>query len=166
MTVPTNNDVLNEATETYNISVGGVSAIGTITDNDPTLPTLSIDDVTVVENIAGGLATFTVTLSTASGQTVTVVYNTSNGTAVQPGDYTSTTNTITFLPGQTSQTITVPINNDTTDETSETFFVNLVTPTNATIADNLGVGTIIDNDNAPTIASITSATQIECIPSH
>ena len=60
----------------------------------------------------------------------------------------------------TTQTITVPIANDTVFENSETFNVNLVTPTNATISDNLGVGTITDNDTAPAL-SVSSATVAE-----
>ena len=160
MTVPTIDNALNEATETYNISVGGVSAVGTITDNDAT-PTLSINDVTVDE--AAGTASFTVTLSAASGRTVTVGYNTSNGTATAGTDYSNSTGTLTFAPGTTTQTITVPITNDTLYEgvVGETFNVNLVTPTNATILDALGVGTITDNDAAPTITSVTAATQTE-----
>ena len=160
VTIPTFDDALNEANETYNLTIGGTTGVGTIIDNDPT-PTLSINDVTVAENVAGGLATFTVTLSAASGQTVTVGYNTSNGTATAGSDYTSTTGTVTFAPGQTTQTITVPITNDTLYEPNETFYVNLVTPTNATIADNLGVGTIADNDPVPTVSSITADSQLE-----
>jgi Calx-beta domain len=144
---------------TYTVSSGGVTETGSINVN--VRPEISINDVAVVENVAGGLATFTVTLSAASAQTITVLYNTSNGTAVQPGDYTSSTGTVTFLPGQTTQTITVPIINDTTDESNETFYVNLVTPTNATISDSLGVGTIIDNDAAPTISLVSAASATE-----
>jgi uncharacterized protein (TIGR03437 family) len=44
-----------------------------------------------------------------------------------------------------STTINVTVNSDTTFEPSETFFVNLSNPTNATISDNQGVGTIVDN---------------------
>ena len=95
-----------------------------------------------------------------SSQTVTVGYNTSNGTATAGSDYTNTSGTLTFAPGVTTQTITVPIANDTVFENSETFNVNLVTPTNATISDNLGVGTITDNDTAPAL-SVSSATVAE-----
>ncbi|OYV02663.1 MAG: hypothetical protein CFE26_21895, partial [Verrucomicrobiales bacterium VVV1] len=154
VTVPTVDDAINEPSpETFTLAVGGVTGTGNITDNDGA-PTLSINDVTV--NEAAGTATFTVTLSAASGQTVTVGYNTSNGTATAGADYTSATGTLTFAPGVLTQTITVNITNDTIYEgaTGETFNVNLVTPTNATIADNLGLGTITDNDTPPTITSV------------
>ena len=158
ITIPTINDTTDEPNETINLSVGGVAAVGTIVDNDDA-PSLSINDITVDE--AAGTATFTVTLSTASGLTVTVGYNTSNGTATAGSDYISTANTLTFAPGETTKTITVNIADDTTDEPNETFLVNLVLPTNATISDATGVGIITDNDNAPTIASVTAGTAVE-----
>jgi T1SS-143 domain-containing protein len=141
-------DALDEFDETTSLTVGGVTAVGTINDNDPT-PTLSIDDVTV--NEAAGTATFTVTLSAASGQTVTVNYATANGTATAGSDYTAASGTLTFAPGVTTQTVTVSILNDVVTESSETFNVNLSGAVNATIADGLGVGTIIDNDAPPVL---------------
>ena len=102
------------------------------------------------------------------GQTVTVGYNTSNGTATAGADYTAATNTLTFAPGVTTQIITVAIANDTTFEGAETFNVNLVTPTNATIADNLGLGTIRDDgtgsggtDNDTPALSVSTITVAE-----
>ncbi|MDD1460077.1 hypothetical protein MEO39_08225, partial [Dolichospermum sp. ST_sed2] len=53
---------------------------------------------------------------------------------------------------ETSKTITVPIIGDTAVEANETFLVNLSNPTNATIADSQGLGTITNDDtttNAP-----------------
>ena len=153
-------DLLDEADETYNLTVGGITGVGTIVDDDAT-PSLSINDVTV--NEAAGTASFTVTLSAASGQTVTVGYNTTNGTATAGADYTAGSGTLTFAPGVTTQTVTVNISNDTLFEgvTAETFNVNLATPTNATIADNLGIGSITDNDLAPTVSTVSAASATE-----
>jgi hypothetical protein len=98
-------------------------------------------------------AIFTVTLSSVSAQTVTVDYVTSDGTATSPDDYNSIAlTTLSFDPGSTTQTITVPVNGDVFDETDETFLVNLSNVTNATISDNQGLGTIADDDPAPTIS--------------
>ncbi|MCF8150978.1 MAG: retention module-containing protein, partial [Burkholderiaceae bacterium] len=148
VSVPTTGDLLDEASETYNLTVGGITGVGTILDDDAT-PTLSVNDVTV--NEAAGTASFTVSLSAAGGQSVTVGYNTSDGTATAGADYTATSGTLTFAPGETTKTVTVAITNDTVFEgaVGETFNLNLVSPTNATIADNLGLGTITDNDSAP-----------------
>ncbi|MBC7817849.1 MAG: hypothetical protein IAG10_13235, partial [Planctomycetaceae bacterium] len=141
-------------TGSINASITDTQGIGTIIDDDAT-PSVSINDVTVTEGNAGPgsvAATFTVTLSAASGQTVTVNAATANNTAVAPGDYTAVSIPVTFAPGVTTQTVTVLVNGDTLDEPTETFFVNLSLssdPTsNATIADSQGIGTILDDDAA------------------
>ena len=69
-----------------------------------------------------------------------------NGTATAPGDYTGTGGTLIFAAGETTKTFTVLVNGDTLDEANETFFVNLSNPSNATITDGQGLGTIIDDD--------------------
>src|SRR5439155_7138425 len=96
--------------------------IYTILDDDP-LPSLSINNVSVTEGNSGTTsANFTVTLSAASGRTVAVNYATADGTATAPSDYVAIpTTTLTFSPGQTTKTITVPVNGDLVDETDETF---------------------------------------------
>lgn len=116
-------------------------------------PTLAIDNVTITEGNSGtSTANFTVFLSPASSQTVTVQYATANGTATAGSDFSATNGTLTFAPGQTSQTVSVLVLNDTVFEPTETFNVNLSNPANATLGDDQGVGTIIDNDSPPTIA--------------
>ena len=60
----------------------------------------------------------------------------------------------------TTQTVTVQVQGDLLDEIDETFFVNLTSPTNATILDGQGIGTITDDDDAPTI-SINDVTVTE-----
>ena len=42
-----------------------------------------------------------------------VDFATSDGTATAPGDYTSNTGTVTFAPGDRSETVTVQVNGDT-----------------------------------------------------
>ena len=122
-----------------------------ITDAGSILPSLAINDVSVAEGNAGTTdATFTVTLSTASATAVTVNYATANQTAIAPGDYTTTSGTLTFAPNVLTQTITVPVVGDTTFEPNETFAVNLSSPSaNATILDNQGIGTITNDDISP-----------------
>jgi hypothetical protein len=169
VTVPVNGDTLSEANETFsvnlntpiNATIADNQGIGTIIDDD-VAPTLSINDVTVVEGNAGTTnAVFTVTLSAASGQAVTVLASSADGTATTPSDYILLPPTlVTFAPGQTTMTVTVPVNGDTVSEADETFFVNLNTPTGATIADNQGIGTITNDDTAPTL-SINDVTVLE-----
>jgi hypothetical protein len=81
---------------------------------------------------------------------VTVNYATADGTAVQPSDYTTASGTLTFAPGETSKTVTVNVNGDTSNEADETFFVNLSGASNATVSDAQGLGTI-RNDDTPTL---------------
>jgi len=56
------------------------------------------------------------------------------------GDYQSASGTLTFTAGQTSQTVTVLVNGDTTVELDETFSVHLSNAINATISDADGTG--------------------------
>jgi hypothetical protein len=126
--------------------------VATINDNDPE-PSLSINDVSPGEGTGAPFnANFTVTLSPASGRTVTVQYATSDGTATAPADYTATSGTLTFLPGVTTQPITVVGQHDLLDEIDETFTVTLSSPLNATFGDDTGVGTILDNDAEPALS--------------
>ena len=90
-------------------------------------------------------ATFTVSLSGTSGQTVAVNYATAGNTATAGIDFVVASGTATIAAGLLSTTINITINSDTTFEPTETFFVNLSNPSNATISDNQGVGTIVDD---------------------
>jgi predicted outer membrane repeat protein len=151
-----------ETDETFSVNLSGATN-ATITDslgvatiiNDDSQPTISISDVSVSEGNTGTTtnANFIVTLSNASYQQITVNYNTSDGTAqVGDSDYNSASGTITFNPGETSKVISIGVIGDNKAETSETFSVNLLGATNSTITDILGVATIIDDDNQPTIS--------------
>jgi Ca2+-binding RTX toxin-like protein len=168
VTVLVTGDTANEANETFfvnlsspnNAAIADGQGTGTIVDNDQ-LPNITINDVNVNEGNSGTVnATFTVTLSTPSGQTVTVNFATADSTATAGSDYVSNTGTLTFSPGVTTQTITVLISGDTLNEPDETFFVNLTNPTNAAISKAKGTGTIVDNDPQPSI-TISDATVSE-----
>lgn len=157
--VEINGDTVVETDETFVVNLSDASeglviddgqGLATIVNDDTgsTRPSISINDVSVVEGPAGTTrpATFTVTLSAASTQTVTVKYATADGTARKPGDYTSKSGTLSFAPGATSKTVSVTVKGDASREPSETFKLNLKTPTNATLADNQGLGTITNDD--------------------
>jgi hypothetical protein len=121
----------------------------------PDRPSVSVSDVTVTEGHTGTLnATFTVSLSVTYGAPVTVHYSTADSTATAGGDYQAQSGTLTFAPGETTQTITVPINGDGFGEPDETFFVNLSTA-EAFLIDGLGIGTILDDEPRVTISDAT-----------
>ena len=156
-------DTLDEPNETFTVTLSGAvnatiadgTAIATIVDDDPT-PTLSINDVTLLEGNGGTTNfVFTVSLSAASGQAITVNATTVAGTAVAPNDYTTSTGTLPFAPGVVTATLTVPVVADTVTEPTETFTVVLSAPTNATIADGTGVGTITNDDSGVGPTTVT-----------
>ncbi len=64
-------------------------------------------------------------------QAISIHWATQGVTAFQGADYTAVSGTLTFNPGEKSQTITVSINSDALNEQSETFLVNLDGPHNA-----------------------------------
>jgi sugar lactone lactonase YvrE len=98
---------------------------------------------------SSSLAAFTVKLDSPSATPVTVNYATASGTALAGSDFTAVSGTVTFAPGQTSQTILVNTIDNSALEPVETFVVNLSNPSGATIADGQAVGTILDNDGVP-----------------
>jgi YVTN family beta-propeller protein len=154
ITINATGDTKFETNETFtvalssptNATLGTGSATGTIL-NDDGVTALSINNVSKAEGNSGTTGfSFTVTLSAASGVAATVDYATSDGTAQAPGDYTATTGSLTFAPGETSKTITVPVNGDTSSEPDETFTVNLTNPRGAIINLGTGTATIINDD--------------------
>ena len=101
-----------------------------------------------------GTVMLTVTLSLASSGTVTVDYATSDITANAGMDYTATSGTLTFMPGETSKTITIPILNDTVYETLERFEVTLSNPAGAALSTASLANVNIANDDAVPTASM------------
>ncbi len=107
-----------------------------------------------------GSVTFDITLSAASTQSVTVNYQTANGInnpAIAGSDYVAKSGKLTFAPGETLKRVTINFIGDSTVELNETFFFDLKTPTNATIADSRGVGQI-NNDDGPGITIANALT--------
>jgi hypothetical protein len=159
------NDVVAEPTETFTIQLGAgdgsatlgavFSTVVSITDND-TAPTISINSPTIAEGTGAGTTTlvFTVTLGAASGQTITANYATAAGTAASGTDFTATSGTLTFSPGDTTKTVSVTITRDSLSEATETLAVNLSGTTNINLTGSTlsGTGSITDDDTLPTLS--------------
>ncbi|HMO16190.1 MAG TPA: Calx-beta domain-containing protein [Pirellulaceae bacterium] len=108
---------------------------------------LAIADASVWEGNNGwSQVAVTVTLSSGSSQAITVSYRTVDGTAKAKEDYNATSGTLTFLPGQTSRTISVAIKGDRKREPDETFFVELSNAVGAAIDDGSATVTILNDD--------------------
>ena len=159
VSITINGDTTPEANETFQVNLSGLvntggtavitdaQGIGTILNDDTAPPSITINDVSIVEGNAGtSIAVFTVTRTGGTGA-FSVDFATANGTATAGSDYVATSGTLTFGAGINSQTISVTINGDTVSELSETFVVNLSNPTNnAIFADAQGQGTIVNDD--------------------
>jgi hypothetical protein len=148
-------DAVSESTETFSFNVTSVSnasntsASGncTITDNDATLPTLSVSSPNVNENASP--ATFTISLNQTPTTAVTGYYATSNGTAIAGSDYIAVNSTFFTIPsGTTNLSVPVAISNDAISESAETFTLNISNVSNATVSNATGTCTITDDDAA------------------
>ena len=162
LTVGIKGDTVVEADETFKVTLSaptnatlGAASVSTATIvNDDVAPSLSIADVIAPEN--AGPFTFAVTLSRASELAVTVQFTTVDSTAAAGSDYTLTTGTLVFAPGETSKPIVVPVaNNDATPERDERFLVRLSNPTNATVQDGEAIGLIQNDDVSFAIQDLT-----------
>ncbi len=110
-------------------------------------PTLRILDGSVREGNRGtNRLDLTVTLSRTSSDMVSVNYATASGTALVNKDYYATSGTLTFWPGQTQGTISIPIKTDRKRERNETFSVQLSNAVGATIDDGVATATILNDD--------------------
>ena len=144
--VPILQDSTAEPSESFTVELSNPNratvsdGTGAVTIEADPMPELRISDAAPVAE--GNDAVFTVSLSTPSSQVVTVEYTTEDGTADAGDDYTTIAETLTFSPGQTTKIIRVPVLVDSTQESSETFTVELSTPMGTTLADSTGLGTI------------------------
>ena len=175
ITVSVTGDTLSEGNETVVITLSGASTgstigtssgTGTITDDDP--PIFSINSPSVVEGDSGSVTmTFTVSLNPAGASQHTVDYAQTGGTAISGTDYTTVSSgRLTFAAGTTSQTITVSVTGDTTDEgASETVVITLSNASAGTsISTASGTGTITDDDpkfsiNSPSVTEGDSSSK-------
>jgi hypothetical protein len=171
ITIDVVGDVLFEPNETFTVTLSSPSANGAISDgsatgtitNDDGVTLINISDAMVAEGNAGtSTLTFTVTLTAPAVENVTVNYATANGTATaESGDYVAETGTVTFTPGDQSETITIDVNGDLLFEANETMTVTLSNASvNANIADGTGTGTIT-NDDAVSVINISDANVTE-----
>ncbi len=110
---------------------------------------LSISDATATEGVDETMD-FVVSLSRSWSRTITVDYITLSTTAsATPGvDYEDINGTLTFRPGETSKIISVPIINDTVEDSGETFNVLLYDAKGADLDADLGtgLGTILNTE--------------------
>ncbi|MDX6696556.1 MAG: trimeric autotransporter adhesin [Blastocatellia bacterium] len=139
-----------------NLSTGQATLIGQIGGTEAILGiaiapagTVAVNNVTptsVAEN--AGSVTVTVTRSGDTSSSASVSYTTQDGTATAGSDYTTTSGTLFFNPGETTKTFNVPIIDNAVAESSETFSILLSNASNGFTfgTSNPYTITITDND--------------------
>lgn len=121
------------------------------------IPVISINDTTIFED--SGQATFTISLDTISSNIITGDYITIDGSALDISDYTAQNSTFTINAGELSTTVSVPVIDDTDEETDEFFKLALSNPLNATLAIDTGICTILTNDLASLSVNDTTVSE-------
>jgi hypothetical protein len=152
-------DLTMESNESLFLTLSN-PANAVIDSNNPTTLTIMDDDIPLpsVEFMLLALSVYEgdsaslnliVILDSPAAFTVMVDYQTEDDSASAGADYTASSGTLTFAPGQTSQMFTVPIINDSADESNEQLTLRLDNPVNATLgAQATAVLLIIDDDPA------------------
>jgi hypothetical protein len=161
VTVAIAGDALDEPNDTFTVDLSSPShatlddaqGLGTIINDDSTLPGLSIADASIGEGNAGTvILSLAVTLSAPSAQQVKVNYQTLDDMAVSNGDFQALNGTLTFSAGQTQKTVDITVNGDLLDELDETLYVTLSGAVNAFVAQGVALGTILDDDAQPSLS--------------
>ena len=109
---------------------------------------IAVADARVDEG-AGAVLAFAVTLSRAASGVVTVDYATTDGSAHAGDDYTAASGTLTFQTGESSQTIEVAVRDDAHDEGEETLTLRLSNASGGRVTDGEATGTIENHDPMP-----------------
>ena len=124
-------------------------------------PVVSIRNRSIREDI--GTAVLTVTLSWPSRVSVSVPWSTSELDAMSPDDYTDGRGVLTFAPGATEATISIPIADDAVQEDIESFAVTLGPGEGyrSNPSSNVAFAKILDNDGdelLPSRATVNGTT--------
>jgi Calx-beta domain/HYR domain len=175
VTVQVSGDTAPEPNETFfvnltnadGLTVLDAQGIGTILDDDPAGPTLSIADASVVEGTGAGTTTIDLVMTTSALQQVVCGYRVvlSHG-STSDADFTSTAFfDVTAVWDTDDQGIprSFGITRDVFDEADETFTVT-ITGNGATpcaIGDGVATGTVLDDDLPLPTLSIADASVVE-----
>src|SRR4029079_619140 len=168
VSVTINGDTTIESNETFNVNLSSVNGatlldgqgVGTITNDDSSVPGLRINDVSVAEGNSGTkVLTFTASRTQVASTIVTFNAATQSGTAAVGTDFVGFAPTgFSIQAGELSAPVSVTINGDTTIEPNETLKLNLSSVNGATLLDGQGIGTITNDDTSTPTLRINDAT--------
>ena len=145
---PSGQTVLIGESRTPIVAPFDLSTLQPCTDIPVTVTLLG--DISVSE--AAGVVSVPLSLTRASTELITIDIFTSDGSASTASDYDGllTPLTVSFLPGETSTSIDIPILEDSVFEGSESFTVNLINVSgDAVIGSETVTVTIEDNEFSP-----------------
>ena len=113
--------------------------------------TIAFSSADYTVNESDGAAIITVNRTGAGTNVVSVAYHTQSGTAIAGQDYTPVNGALTFGLGQTNQTFSIPIRNDTLPEPDKTVLLTLSDPQGGAMLgqQTAAVLTIHDDDQGP-----------------
>ena len=97
-----------------------------------------------------------VTLTVPSTQTVTATWQTVDVSAEDPDDYLGASGSVTFVPGDTYEEVSITVVDDNIHEGDENFLVQFANPVNAILGGigGAGIATIVEDESLPTIKPI------------
>lgn len=135
-------------------TLASTRALVTVVDDDAPagVPTASVRDLVVDER--DGSARFAVVLDRPSDSGLSVTYATADGGAVEGSDYTATSGTLVFAPGQTVAHVSVPLLDDAVIESDELFELRLTDAVDAVLGQAAGTARIGASDRAATSAPL------------
>ena len=117
-------------------------------DAEPILPEISIEDTYKTEgNDQQTILEFKVIVTGTYKKPITVQYKTTNASSFAGQDYESKSGTLTFDAPTSTQIIQIVVFSDNIKEGNETFRVTLFEPKNATLAKNVAIGGIFNDDD-------------------
>ena len=164
ISIPILEDTIKESNEFFQIWLFNPSSGSSITGTNPALVTIVDNDTsgsapgnfqfspaTYSISESAGTATVTVNRVNGSAGTISVGYGDWYGTSIPPTrgvDYQAVQGVLTFPNGVTSQTISIPILEDTIKESNEFFQIWLFNPSSGSsiTGTNPALVTILDND--------------------
>ena len=160
ISIPIVDDTSTEIDEVFSIQLYSPSNDALVGDTPKTFVTIQDNESTFYfkgatsstysfESIEGtGKMPTTVVRQGSLATPASVTINTSNGSAIGGSDYTPTTVTLNFAPGEASKTFNVPVINDTMVEPKEAFYVNMSNAVGAQQGSWSWAANIIDDDVA------------------
>ena len=128
---------------------------GIIEIKNPSKPIVAIEDLGVIEPYGGTReAVFKVKVFGDITNPIIVNYATQDGTAFANSDYTPTSGSLVFNPGdENTKSISVTVRGDSDDVSNEDFFVNLSCSNNAILGRRQAEATIRERSEVKTFGS-------------